>query len=80
MQCTEVTNTFVLNFRRNTEVSRNLQETSGEVRKSYATCGKPNAVAGGYKHFCFTLPANDGRFTQLAGNQMQFLDYVILRQ
>ncbi|MFY7943894.1 MAG: hypothetical protein ACOVNZ_04895, partial [Crocinitomicaceae bacterium] len=63
-----VTNTIVLNFRRTTEVSRNLQETTGGVRKSYATCGKPNAVAGGYKHSCFTLPANDGSLAQLAGN------------
>ncbi|NML58847.1 hypothetical protein [Chryseobacterium cheonjiense] len=54
------------NLRRSTEVSRNLRETFGGVRKSRATlretncncrkspatCRKQNAVAGSYKQVC----------------------------
>lgn len=55
MQLQEVTNTLVLHFRRSTEVSNNLRETSGDVRKSRATCRKPTEMYG-------SLP-------QLAGNE-----------
>jgi len=46
MQCTEVTNTVVLHFRRSTEVLRKLRETSGGLRKSYAICGEPTEMYG----------------------------------
>ena len=45
------------NQRRSPEVSHNLRETSGGVRKSRATCRK--------------APENGGSLAQLAGNQLQ---------
>lgn len=71
MQCTEVTNTPVLPFRRSTEVSRNLQETNGGVRKSPTTCGKPPEEYGSPVQ----LVGNFRRSTEVprnsAGNQLQ---------
>jgi len=82
----EITNKVVLNFRSTPEVLRNLRESkygcrrlqtrlfyiSGVLRKSCATCGKPNTVAGDYKQGCFTFPANAGSLAQSAGNEMHF--------
>ncbi len=42
--------------------------TKCSCRKSPTTCRKPNAIAGGYKHSCFTLPEMYGSLQQSAGN------------
>ncbi|MFN4364767.1 hypothetical protein [Chryseobacterium hispalense] len=72
MQLQEVTNKYVYDQMQLQEVSHNLQETkcncrrlqtllfytSGDLRKSPTTCGKPTEEYG--------------RLTQLVGNPMQF--------
>ena len=49
-----------------------LFQTTGERRRSCATCREPNAIAGGYQHTCFKPTENGGGLAQLAGNKMQF--------
>ncbi len=48
--------------------------TKCSCRKSPTTCGKRNAVYGGYKHSCFTLPEMYGSLAQLAGNLRRTTD------
>lgn len=59
------------NQRRSTEGSHNLRETSGDVRKSRATCRKVPENGGSPAQLCGKPTAVAGSLAQLAGNKMQ---------
>lgn len=63
---------FAGNLRRSTEVLCNLQESSGERRKSRATLRETNCNCRKSPAACRKQNAIAGSLLQLAGNQMQF--------